>query len=106
MGKSSATAEAMITVRKSVRVPELIDAVSGQTAAKRLKAKLTMTEPRTTGSFLAGGMMIARNMPYSATERARLLRHLGLPEKMTAKALLGVINDCMTPEEFYDYFRK
>ena len=42
----------------------------------------------------------------SATERARLLRHLGLPEKITAKALLGVINDCMTPEEFYDYFRK
>ena len=40
----------------------------------------------------------------SSAKRAALLRHLGLPEKMTAKALLGVINDCMTSEEFYEYF--
>ena len=42
----------------------------------------------------------------SSAQRARLLRHLGLPEKMTAKALLGVINDCMTPQAFYDFFDK
>ena len=40
----------------------------------------------------------------SAARRAGLLRFLGLPEKMTAKALLGVINDYMTYDGFYDYF--
>ena len=40
----------------------------------------------------------------SSAQRANLIRHLGLPERMTAKALLSVINDYMTREEFYKYF--
>ena len=40
----------------------------------------------------------------SSALRAGLLAYLGLPEKMTAKALLGVINDYMTYDAFYGYF--
>ena len=40
----------------------------------------------------------------SATLRAALLSHLGLPSRMTAKALLGVINDYMTREQLYEFF--
>ena len=40
----------------------------------------------------------------SSAARAGLLAFLGLPEKMTAKSLLGVINDYMTYDEFYGYF--
>lgn len=42
----------------------------------------------------------------SAALRSALIAHLGLPERMTSKALLGVINDYMTLEEFYEYFGK
>ena len=40
----------------------------------------------------------------SAALRAGLLKYLGLPARMTSKALLGVINEYMTPDEFYRYF--
>ena len=59
------------------------------------------TEIITQADFYRCGLSGGEN---SSALRATLLRHLGLPEKMTAKALLGVINDCMTPEEFYDFF--
>ncbi len=39
--------------------------------------------------------------PGSAKRRAELLQRLGLPERMTANALLDVVNALMTPEEFY-----
>lgn len=41
--------------------------------------------------------------PNSAEKRAALLRHLDLPARMTANALLGVINDYMTREEFQEF---
>ena len=42
----------------------------------------------------------------SSALRAQLMSHLGLPERMTSKALLGVINDYMTADEFDAYFGK
>ena len=42
----------------------------------------------------------------SAALRLKLLKSLGLPARMTSKALLGVINEYMTIEEFYGYFGK
>ena len=42
----------------------------------------------------------------SSALRTKLINYLGLPERMTAKALLGVINDYMTVEEFYHFFGK
>ncbi len=41
---------------------------------------------------------------HSSSLRAGLLQYLGLPSRMTAKALLGVINDYMTAEQLYDFF--
>lgn len=41
--------------------------------------------------------------PNSTEKRAALLLHLGLPARMTANALLGVINDYMTREEFLEF---
>lgn len=41
--------------------------------------------------------------PNSAEKRAALLLHLGLPSRMTANALLGVINDYMTRQEFSEF---
>lgn len=60
-------------------------------------------KPITQADFFRCGLSGGEN---SSEHRARLLKHLGLPEKMTAKSLLGVINDCMTYEEFYQYFGK
>ncbi len=40
----------------------------------------------------------------SSTKRAELLTALGLPQRMTANALLGVINDYITWEQFNEYF--
>lgn len=40
----------------------------------------------------------------SSAKRAELLAFLGLPQRMTANALLGVINDYMTWEQFADRF--
>ncbi len=40
----------------------------------------------------------------SSALRSELIAYLGLPEHMTAKALLGVINDYMTAAEFYSFF--
>ncbi|MGN0475332.1 MAG: toprim domain-containing protein [Acutalibacteraceae bacterium] len=40
----------------------------------------------------------------SSARRAELLAFLGLPQRMTANALLGVINDYMTWEQFAEYF--
>ncbi|MDD6395147.1 MAG: DUF4093 domain-containing protein [Firmicutes bacterium] len=40
----------------------------------------------------------------SSARRAELLAFLGLPQRMTANALLGVINDYMTWEQFEKYF--
>lgn len=61
------------------------------------------TKKITRSDFYRCGLSGGEN---SSENRRLLLRHLGLPEKMSAKALLGVINDCMTPEEFYRYFRQ
>ncbi len=41
--------------------------------------------------------------PNSAAKRAALLAALGLPARMTANALLGVINDYMTWEAFCEF---
>lgn len=40
----------------------------------------------------------------SSAKRAELLNVLRLPQRMTANALLGVINDYMTWEQFAEYF--
>ena len=37
--------------------------------------------------------------PDAAARRGELLRRLGLPERMTAKALLAALNALYTPEE-------
>lgn len=39
----------------------------------------------------------------SSEKRAALLQRLGLPSRMTANALLGVINDYMTRQEFEEF---
>ena len=48
----------------------------GRTVHSQLAAKLTATQPSTTGFFFDGGMMIAKNIPNSATESA-LTRRAG-----------------------------
>lgn len=40
----------------------------------------------------------------SSVKRTQLLARLGLPQRMTANALLGVINDYMTWEQFAELF--
>lgn len=40
----------------------------------------------------------------SSAKRTQLLARLGLPQRMTANALLGVINDYMTWEQFAELF--
>ena len=42
----------------------------------------------------------------SSALRLKLIKYLGLPERMTAKALLGVINDYMTEDDFFAFFGK
>lgn len=54
----------------------------------------------TRADFYRAGLSGGAN---SAQKRAALLLHLGLPARMTANALLGVINDYMTREEFQEF---
>ena len=50
---------------------------AGKSTAAKLAAKLMMTSTRIIRSFLAGGMITARNMPKRATLRA-LTRRTGI----------------------------
>jgi Small primase-like proteins (Toprim domain) len=87
------TAVLLEALRKAGVVCE--ESASPQETAER--AAITSTDFYRCG--LSGG-------PNSALLRAELLLYLGLPSKMTAKALLGVINEYMTIDEFYAYFRQ
>lgn len=51
--------------------------------------------------FFRAGLSGAAN---SSALRAKLLKELGLPSRMTTNALLGVINDYMTLEQFASFF--
>ena len=64
----------MRIVSRMVLVPSERALVSGSTEQSQLAAKLTHTQPSTTGFFFDGGMMIARNMPNSATDSALTTR--------------------------------
>ena len=67
-------ADAITTVRMMVRVPSESVLTSGRTEQSPLAAKLTSTQAQTTLLFLAGGTMMARNMPNSATDSALTTR--------------------------------
>ena len=54
----------------------------------------------TRADFFRAGLSGKAN---SSEKRAALLKKLGLPSRMTANALLGVINDYMTQEEFEQF---
>ena len=51
--------------------------------------------------FFRAGLSGGEN---SSALRAKLLKELGLPSRMTTNALLGVINDYMTREQFEEFF--
>ena len=74
--RTAAAADAMRIVSRMVLVPSERALVSGSTEQSQLAAKLTHTQPSTTGFFFDGGMMIAKNIPNSATESA-LTRRAG-----------------------------
>lgn len=56
--------------------------------------------PLTQADFYRAGLS---GGAHSAARRAALLAFLGLPARMSARALLGVINDYMTRAQFEDY---
>ena len=60
----------MATVRMIVRMPELIPEMTGRLAKAKLAAIDTATTPATILLFLAGGIMMAMNIPYSPTLKA------------------------------------
>ena len=72
--RTAAAADAMRIVSRMVLVPSERALVSGSTEQSQLAAKLTHTQPSTTGFFFDGGMIIARNMPNSATDSALTTR--------------------------------
>ena len=65
-------------------------------------ASAVAAQPITQADFFRAGLSGGEN---SGARRAELLAWLGLPAHMTTKALLGVINDYMTREEFEALFR-
>ena len=53
-----------------MRMPDETAANRGRRLTAKLAAMLASTTPSTTRLCRAGGMMMARNMPYNPTERA------------------------------------
>lgn len=58
------------TVKRIIRVPEDNLHIIGNTPLKKLNKKDTKIKISTKRSVLALGIIIARNIPYRATERA------------------------------------
>ena len=68
---------------RMVRLPSERLRTPGRYRHRKLSPKLTATSPATTRLFLAGGMMMAKNIPYSATLRALTARSgRALPARM------------------------
>ena len=61
-------------VRIMVLVPSEREEITGRQEAKKLNKKASVIRTATTLSFLAGGMMIARNIPNKETLRALTIR--------------------------------
>lgn len=101
LGVEGMTTEALLTALKRAGITceagESCEACDSSTQPDRTAAP----SPITRADFYRCGLSGGEN---SAALRLRLLRHLSLPERMTSKALLGVINDYMTAGEFYDFF--
>ena len=55
-------------------MPSEREAMPGRQPQAKLRAKLSITSTATTLFFRAGGMIMARNMPYRATLRALTTR--------------------------------
>ena len=73
----------MTTVSTMVRVPSLMALTPGRTLHRKLAAKLMPTNAATTRFCRAGGIMIAKNIPYSATLSALTMRSgSALPARM------------------------
>ncbi len=70
MGTSAAEAEAINTVSRITRVPADMADNGGRTPDSQLHKNPVPTHRATALSAFTGGMMMARNMPYSATLRA------------------------------------
>ena len=74
MGKSSAAAPAIAMVRRMVMVPLEMEVKSGSLAAAKLAAKLKAMHAARIRLLFAGGIIMARNMPYKATLSALTIR--------------------------------
>ena len=74
IGKQSAAAEEMTTVRIIVLVPFWRSEIKGRIEEARLMAKERATRPARILFFLAGGIITERNIPYRATLNALTAR--------------------------------
>ena len=73
-GNSTAAAAEMATVKIMVRVPPDNAEMPGRYSQVKLSTKLMTTSAATMRFLRAGGMMIAKNIPYSATLSALTTR--------------------------------
>ena len=94
LGVEGMSTEALLN---ALRRAGVICELSEESVEERRKELITKADFYRCG--LSGG-------PNSSALRASLLDYLSLPQRMTSKALLGVINDYMTAEEFYGFFDK
>ena len=70
IGQKTAAAPESSTVSRMIRVPEERLETSGSLLHAKLNAMDRRTSTRTTVFLLAGGMIMARNIPYKSTPRA------------------------------------
>ena len=74
-------------VSRMVRIPSESAFTTGSTANSPLSAKLTSTHRSTARFFRAGGTMMARNMPNSATDSALTTRAGRMLPAVTPRAV-------------------